>query len=216
MKVTEEGTTNIIKWYQPESSEECKSIDCRKCVYYSYVPSSSSCPFEAWMINHPAKKPTDPSRSEKAREHLAKHWGIFPSLKTLEQQLNEAQVKVTTEQNTDTAQDILNMCATLQANTMQMQVDPLQDMVNVLDLVIEVTEKQDKLTKIQQEQPAQEDQSNIPLWFMPSMENANDDVDGRDHYHHCPQKDNKLVRLIYVKEDKVHACPTCRRVFYLK
>ena len=186
MKVTEEGTTNISKWYQPESAEECKSIDCRKCVFYSYVPSSSSCPFEAWMINHPAEKPT----------------GTGESNDVLQDQRS--------------AQDILNMCATLQANTLQMQVEPLENIAKMLNLLVAIKNNQTQLAKAEHEQPVQEDQSNIPLWFMPSMENANDDVDGRDHYHHCPQKDNKLVRLIYVEEDKVHACPTCRRVFYLK
>ena len=36
---------------------------------------------------------------------------------------------------------------------------------------------------------------------------------GKEFYHHCPEHDNDLVRLHYVKQDGVHACPVCRLVF---
>lgn len=186
MKVTEEGTINVIKWYQPESSEECKSTDCMKCVYQSYIPSSSSCPFEAWMINHPAEKPT----------------GTGESNDVLQDQRS--------------AQDILNMCATLQANTMQMQVEPLENMAMMLDNLIAIKNKQTQLTEMQKEQLVQEDKSNIPLWFLPSMENAVDDKYGRDYYHHCPDKNNKLVRLDLNVCGSFHYCPACLQSFVVK
>jgi hypothetical protein len=88
--------------------------------------------------------------------------------------------------------------------------------LKVLDLFTEINRNITKLGETQHKQLVIGSQSNTPLWFLPSIENANDDVDGRDHYHHCPEKDNKLARLHYVKEDKVYACPSCRRVFYLR
>ena len=197
------GTAAI---YKPECLSDCNDINCTACVFDTFRGRGDDCPFRRYITTYPVKRPIDTIGKFIKPKPLRK-------VDCMPEYLNKP---INVLQDLRSEQDVLNMCATLQANTMQAQVEPLQDMVNVLDLIIEVTEKQDKLTKTQQELLVQEDKSDVPTWFMPSMENANDDVDGRDHYHHCPQKDNKLVRLIYVEEDKVHACPTCRRVFYLK
>ena len=36
---------------------------------------------------------------------------------------------------------------------------------------------------------------------------------GKEFYHHCPMHGNDLIRLHYVKQDNVHACPVCKLVF---
>jgi len=36
---------------------------------------------------------------------------------------------------------------------------------------------------------------------------------GKEFYHHCPQHGYDLIRLHYVEEDQVHACPICRLAF---
>jgi len=35
----------------------------------------------------------------------------------------------------------------------------------------------------------------------------------KDYYHHCPERQDDLVRLQCVPEDHVHACPVCKLVF---
>jgi hypothetical protein len=37
---------------------------------------------------------------------------------------------------------------------------------------------------------------------------------GKEFYHHCPMHNNDLIRLHYVKQDDVHACPVCKLVFW--
>ena len=36
---------------------------------------------------------------------------------------------------------------------------------------------------------------------------------GKEFYHHCPMHGNDLIRLHYVKQDNVHACPVCKLIF---
>lgn len=42
---------------------------------------------------------------------------------------------------------------------------------------------------------------------------GNDAPHGKEFYHHCPMHGNDLIRLHYVKQDDVHACPICKLVF---
>ena len=42
---------------------------------------------------------------------------------------------------------------------------------------------------------------------------GNDAPHGKEFYHHCPMHGNDLIRLHYVKQDDVHACPVCKLVF---
>ena len=35
----------------------------------------------------------------------------------------------------------------------------------------------------------------------------------KEFYHHCPDLHDYLIRLHYIKEDDVYACPVCRLIF---
>lgn len=226
MKVTEEGTTNIIKWYQPESAKECDDIDCRKCIFNRYLSPEEGCQFRQYLEDYPIMSHPSTSKPLSEYPNYKPSPNVYPNYKSPETRLRLAEEEKANEHDklkeiTDTQQLHITQLKN------QIEIMRLRKVVDNMVIVVKYDHAQscafmelevDKYTQ----KSGQLGYEVVPsghtgnLYNLPSMPNANEPEYGKDFYHRCIKKGRRLVGLIYDSVRDEHICPLCKEVYLPK
>ena len=98
------------------------------------------------------------------------------------------------------AQQIMNLPVEIDTEPTH-KIEPARPAIHLRDEMVCTAEKQ----------PALNEAGDLKALSFVKVGNA--EKYSKEFYHHCPDVHNHLIRLHYIKEDDVHACPVCRLIF---